>query len=156
MSKRGENIYKRKDGRWEARYPKGYAENGSIVYGYVYGHSYAEAKSKKNKKIAERPKVTKYGKSAYYNNITFRQVADEWLEKKRLGIKESTYVRYRGLLTKHLLPFFGAYRIDALEEESVRAFCRQKSGHGALSLSPKTLQDTLSVLRLVMRYAEEQ
>lgn len=22
MSKRGENIYKRKDGRWEGRYPK--------------------------------------------------------------------------------------------------------------------------------------
>ena len=24
MSKKGENIYKRKDGRWEARYIKGY------------------------------------------------------------------------------------------------------------------------------------
>ena len=25
MSRRGENIYKRKDGRWEGRYIKGYA-----------------------------------------------------------------------------------------------------------------------------------
>lgn len=46
MSKRGENITKRKDGRWEARYIKGY-ENGKAVYGYLYGKSYAEAKQKK-------------------------------------------------------------------------------------------------------------
>ena len=46
MSKRGENITKRKDGRWEARYIKGY-ENGKAVYGYLYGKSYAEAKNKK-------------------------------------------------------------------------------------------------------------
>ena len=32
MSKKGENIYKRKDGRWEARYKKKVAENGRIVY----------------------------------------------------------------------------------------------------------------------------
>lgn len=33
MSKKGENIYKRKDKRWEARYIKGYAPNGSARYG---------------------------------------------------------------------------------------------------------------------------
>lgn len=27
MSRRGENIYKRKDGRWEGRYIKGYTMN---------------------------------------------------------------------------------------------------------------------------------
>ena len=46
MSRTGENIYKRKDGRWEARYIKYYDGNGKAKYGYVYGHSYAEAKSK--------------------------------------------------------------------------------------------------------------
>ena len=46
MSRRGENIYKRKDGRWEGRYPKGRLETGKIKYGYVYGHTYQETKQK--------------------------------------------------------------------------------------------------------------
>lgn len=36
MSK-GENIFKRKDGRWEARYIKGYELSGTIKYGFCYG-----------------------------------------------------------------------------------------------------------------------
>lgn len=35
MKKKG--VYKRKDGRWEARYQKGIGENGRAIYGAVYG-----------------------------------------------------------------------------------------------------------------------
>ena len=41
MSKRGENIYKRKDGRWEGRYIKERSADGKARYAYVYGKSYA-------------------------------------------------------------------------------------------------------------------
>ena len=34
--KKGENIFKRKDGRWEARYIKGYELSGKIKYGFCY------------------------------------------------------------------------------------------------------------------------
>ena len=34
MSKRGENIYKRKDGRWEGRYIKCRTLQGKIQYGH--------------------------------------------------------------------------------------------------------------------------
>ena len=44
MSRRGENIYKRQDGRWEARYIKARDATGRAVYGYIYRHSYLEAK----------------------------------------------------------------------------------------------------------------
>ena len=37
MPKKGENIYKRKDGRWEGRYIKGYLADGKAKYAYVYG-----------------------------------------------------------------------------------------------------------------------
>ena len=46
MSKRGENIYKRKDNRWEGRYEKGRAVNGKRRLGYVYGKTYRETKIK--------------------------------------------------------------------------------------------------------------
>ena len=45
MPRHGENIYKRKDGRWEARYVKAINIDGSKKYGSVYGKSYAEAVS---------------------------------------------------------------------------------------------------------------
>ena len=46
MARRGENIYERKDGRFEGRYIKGYDINGKAIIGYVYGRSYKEAKEK--------------------------------------------------------------------------------------------------------------
>ena len=47
--KKGENIFKRKDGRWEARYIKGYELSGKIKYGFCYGKTYKEAKKKVTK-----------------------------------------------------------------------------------------------------------
>ena len=47
MPRKGENIRKRKDGRWEARYEKCRDQNGRIQYGYLYGRTY-EAVKKKN------------------------------------------------------------------------------------------------------------
>lgn len=40
MSRKGENIYKRKDGRWEARYIKSRSPDGAARYGYCYGRTY--------------------------------------------------------------------------------------------------------------------
>lgn len=40
----GVNIRKRKDGRYEARYPKGRDAAGKLLYGYCYGHSFEEAR----------------------------------------------------------------------------------------------------------------
>ena len=48
MSRKGENIYRRKDGRWEARYIKGHRLDGRIHYGYCYGKTYHEARDKMN------------------------------------------------------------------------------------------------------------
>ena len=44
MSRKGENIYKRKDGRWEGRYKKGVASNSRTIYGSCYGKTYREVK----------------------------------------------------------------------------------------------------------------
>lgn len=46
MARHGENIRKRKDGRWEGRYPLYSQEKGKQIYRSVYGKSYEEAKKK--------------------------------------------------------------------------------------------------------------
>ena len=43
---KGENIFKRKDRRWEARYVRGRELSGKIKYGFCYGKTYREAKEK--------------------------------------------------------------------------------------------------------------
>ena len=76
MSK-GENIFKRKDGRWEARYIKGYELSGKIKYGFCYGKTYKEAKEKVTKFKAAMangsplPAVGSRHRFAFY--------CDEWL-----------------------------------------------------------------------------
>ena len=39
MPRRGSNIYKRKDGRFEGRVAIGHKENGALRYKYVYALS---------------------------------------------------------------------------------------------------------------------
>ena len=48
MSKKGENITKRKDGRWEARVIKGRDCSGKAKYKYLYAFSYQDVRQKKN------------------------------------------------------------------------------------------------------------
>ncbi len=68
MSKRGENITKRKDGRWEARYIKGY-EKGKAVYGYLYGKSYAEAKQKKEDALRTSKELSPTKQTETFNDL---------------------------------------------------------------------------------------
>ena len=48
MARKGESIFLRKDGRWEARYCKGYDHNHKIVYGSLYGKNCSVVKKKRN------------------------------------------------------------------------------------------------------------
>lgn len=53
MSRRGENIWKRKDGRREARYIKGRDPKGKALYASVYAKTYAEVKKKREAVLRE-------------------------------------------------------------------------------------------------------
>ncbi len=46
MPRRGENIYKRRDGRWEGRYIVGRKPDGRAIYRSVYGASYHSVRQK--------------------------------------------------------------------------------------------------------------
>ena len=46
MARHGENIRKRKDGRWEGRYIKGRTPDGKAKLGYVYGKTYGQVRQR--------------------------------------------------------------------------------------------------------------
>ena len=46
MPRKGENNYKRKDGRWEGRFISSYDAGNKAKYACVYGKTYSEVKQK--------------------------------------------------------------------------------------------------------------
>ncbi len=46
MPKHGESTWKRKDGRWEARYIRDRDATGKAQYSSVYGKTYSEVKKR--------------------------------------------------------------------------------------------------------------
>ena len=145
---KGENIFKRKDGRWEARYVKGYQPSGKIKYGFCYGKSYKEAKEKVTKlKVA----VTTGSQISTINSKhRFSYFCEEWLKSTKNRVKEATYVKYESILENHIKPMLGSCCIGSLSTAMIEEFSnlllRQKQ------LSPKTVRDILSCLRSVIRY----
>ena len=97
---KGENIFKRKDGRWEARYIKGYELSGKIKYGFCYGKTYREAKEKVTKCKA----AILNGKAlpALGSRHRFAFYCDEWLRLRKPKVKEATYIKYDTVLKKYI------------------------------------------------------
>ena len=89
------NIYKRKDGRWEARYIKGIKADGKKLYGSVYGKTYAEAKDKQAKFIIERSSPKQSEK------ITLSELTHEWLGSIENSVKKTTYQKYRSIIKNY-------------------------------------------------------
>ena len=148
---KGENIFKRKDGRWEARYVRGYQPSGKIKYGFCYGKSYKEAKEKvtKLKSAAAGDKASKSGSRRHFSYF-----CDEWLKITKNRVKAATYVKYESILENHIKPMLGDCHPGALStamiEDFSSALLHEKQ------LSPKTVRDILTCLRAVIRYAAKQ
>lgn len=150
MAKKGENIFKRKDGRWEARYVRERDPTGKICYGYCYGHTYLEAKKK-----------AAVCKAALLNGAPvpsgdrrrFSVFCEEWLESQRGEVKDSTYVKYGTVIKKHILPFLGGCLPRELSTRLVENFKQSLLGSG---LSVKTVRDILVVLHSVMKCASKR
>lgn len=152
MSKKGENIYRRKDGRWEARFVRGREPDGGVRYGYCYGRSYREVKEKVNEAKAasnRRVQVSNGGKS-----VQLGALCDEWLRLKRSQVKESTFVKYQTTLENRIKPELGDHCALSLTSPMVEQFA-----YGLLhekGLSAKTVKDVLTVLHAVLLYGEKQ
>ena len=146
MSKRGENIYKRKDGRWEGRYKNGFRSNGTVKYKSVYGRSYSEVRA-----ILREKRLTAADDTVHCQCL-FREIAQNWLINIKRAVKESTYVNYFTKLHKHILPVFGEVKYEKLTVEMLNDFATQKLSE---NLSPKYEYDIVSVIKSISHYARK-
>lgn len=145
MSK-GENIFKRKDGRWEARYIKGRNASGKIKYGFCYGKTYHEAKEKVTKAKAS---ILTGIPLLVSSRQRFSYYCTEWLRTRKLKVKESTYVKYDSIVEKHIKPKLGGLVPLGISNCEVESFTTELLEEG---LSAKSVHDILVVLHSILKY----
>ena len=92
MARKGENIYKRKDGRWEARYIASRDQGGRARYKSVYGKSYIDAK-KKRQEAMQKDSDLDYANQPKAGTV--ESVGKAWIKDCSHKWKESTRCRYQ-------------------------------------------------------------
>lgn len=147
MPRRGENIRKRSDGRWEGRFIERYTSDGKACYKSVYGHTYSEVKDKMKKIKTDTKKNVKL----YY--LTSYQLCFEWLENKKIMIKQSTYAQYYTLIDKHIIPYFKNIKIDSINNDVINTFIREIYEKG---LSVKSVHDITSIILQIIKYGQNK
>lgn len=160
MARHGENIRKRKDGRWEARFICGYREDGKAKYKYLYRKTYAEVKEAKNQMMAQKLMYDGRDENRVKIQTTFGELLTDWLQFIRKDVKESTYSRYSTMIEKHIRPELGEIRLSGLNSKTIDCFTEKKLTAGNIKkeggLSPKTVTGFLSVIRLALDFGLER
>lgn len=156
MARHGENIRKRKDGRWEGRYPVYSEEKGKLVYHSIYGRTYEEARDKltaqKNKKEEAGNKITKPTSPEILHkpsDILFSDVAEEWLLEVKGIRKLSTYVKYALIYQNYLKDSFENIALSRVTDE----FVKEKI---PVPLSDSILKSIYCVLNQILKFASKR
>ena len=150
MARKGENIYKRKDGRWEARYIKSRSIDGKAIYGYLYCHSYQEAR--KAQAVARVNCMNHPGNKRRLNDSqTLGDYLTLWLQLVQASVKKSTFSNYSGLLRRHIIPAMGKTPLDKVSSELVQEYINHELESGRLDgmggISVKTARDIIGLLK---------
>lgn len=146
MARKGRNIYKRKDGRWEGRVILGYDGNGKRRYHSIYDKNYSEVKRKMQKYIE------KYG-DIKTNGETIGYIMNFWLEQKRGDWKPSTYANYRKIVENHLMPYWKEIYPETLTADKMRKFIMTMKDDG---LSYGYIKNIFGLFQQALKYYENQ
>lgn len=153
MPRKGENIYHRRDGRWEGRYIKSRQNNGKACYGYVYAKTYREVKEK----LIKRKQESHIALSNPSSKL-FKDIAREWFDQNSYKVKESTSNKYWNLLYLYIIPRMGNLTLTELTAPLLEKQCRillEEGGAKKQGLSYKTVADILSLMRMILKYAQQ-
>lgn len=155
MPRRGDNIRKRKDGRWEARYTLTDDTGETRKYISVYGRTYQEARDKREQIVAQGQKETPKTSA-----ITFRDILAAWQAANRIRLKESSVSRYQNLIDTHILPELGSKRMGQITVSVINRFLTTKLEHGRLDhtggLSPSYVRSIALIISSAISFGASE
>lgn len=151
MPKRGENIYKRKDGRWEGRYVKDRTTTGKVLYGSIYGKTYREVKQ-------QLVIVKTMYRREQHKSILFKESYASWIKlwlgtKVKMQVKSTTYSNYNRLIDKHIIPQLGNYLLEELDEKLVQNFVHSLQ---ECKLSAGSIRNIFNIVNKSLKEAQYQ
>ena len=151
MCKHGENIYRRKDGRYEGRYVIGHSPKGRTRFGYVYGRTYGEVRRKLTQRKAEMLPVPAV---APKSGMTLRRWMNTLLAGEHFAhLKASSRETYRTMFDVHLAPALGTVDVARITPEDVSeliALLNRKK------LAQSTIASVMRLLSSLLRTAQEE
>ena len=124
MGRHGENIRKRNDGRWEARYMTYDSKKNEKICRSVYGHTYEEAKKKRTEALSktefliESENVSEKTMNLL-QDVAFGTMAKEWLTTVKSEHKQSTFEKYSFVYHSYLESALGGIMLSQITEKFV-------------------------------------
>lgn len=142
MPRKGENIYKRKDGRWEGRVLK---LDGK--YRYLYAKTYREVRSK----MKDTRELNKFVNTKRTNKKeSAADLFEAWLSGEIMTrLKPSTYENYYHCINKYVIPYFRLPGNAQLSEEAIKQLVEEINQNAAISVSYR--RKILSILKTALR-----
>ncbi|MDE7477364.1 MAG: site-specific integrase [Lachnospiraceae bacterium] len=146
MARHGENIRKRKDGRWEGRLLVYDKEKEKKIYRSVYGHTYDEVQEKLvlQKNLIKTGTIETESKTALCD-IKFSDMAQEWLIEIKNIRKPSTYIKYNTIYQNHIKHVFQNAMLSDITDASVM---EKISDH----LSDSTSKSIYCILNQILKF----
>ena len=142
MARRGENIRKRSDGRWEGRYLR--KVDGQKRYASVYAKTYSEVKKKlQDAKVAENEKSL--AQAFPQASLSVHELSGLWLEEVQRLRKYSTYRKYMDIYENYIQQALGALKVTELCSERVSQILPRE-------MSSSTQRSIYCVLNQMLRY----
>lgn len=153
MARRGDNIHKRKDGRWEGRYKNGYKADGTVKYGSVYARTYSECKEKLIAMLSGLHTT----ETTMRCNVCFSDILSKWLVSNRIKTKGGTQAKYIQIIKTHIVPQLGGININKITSETVNEFLNSKLINGnrktKSALSPSYVRTMAIIIESAINYA---
>lgn len=151
MGKRGHNegtIYRhRATGLWAAQVTVGYDAAGRPKRRTVYGKTRQEVAEKMARLLVE----TRQGILADPTRETVREFLERWLrDVVQPSVRPNTYLAYRNVVHRHIIPEIGALRLQKLAPAHVQAMLARRREAG---LSPRMVQMCYETLRTALNRA---
>lgn len=146
--RKGENIYLRKDGRWEGRYPKGRRSDGRIKYGYIYGKTYTEVRQKM---FPLRVQYSTLLQTRGSSCESFEEWASHWLGEIQKEVKPSTFSSYFYKLTKYVFPKIKEIPLNELSGEHGKLLLKEFQ----VRLSKSTIQVIFRIINKCLNHAKK-
>ena len=145
-------IRKRSDGRWEARFTKGFDPvTGKQIQKSIYGKTQKEVREK----LAQVTVELDEGTYTDPCQMTLAAWMEIWLTEYVGDKKWSTVKHYKAQVKAHILPALGHYTLSQLNPHIIQAFdnALRRGSKNSKPLTPKSVRNVHGILRKCLSVA---